>query len=333
MAHEITDTDNLFMVREPAWHGLGVVLPAYPTREEAQRLAHPWEPVTTSIYTEEPSIDPALGPVTNFQPMEGYRAVQRDDNGGVLGVVSNSFQTVSNGELWDIAEALQGSGVDVRYETAGSLKGGRKVWILLRLDEPLKVPGDPRGETIPYYALQNSHDGSGSLRGQATMMRIVCANTSHVADLDARARGTEFVFRHTKNVGDRVEDARRALAGWRDSLDDWSQLQEVLLGATMDDFDIETFIDRFIPVPVPGAASDRVRENATDAQNTFRSILSGVTCEGVNRTAYGLIAAATEYGEHYRAAKSRESQFHRSYLTANKVVSSASRIVRSLVSI
>ena len=63
------------------------------------------------------------------------------------------------------------------------------------------------------------------------MMRIVCANTSHVADLDARARGTEFVFRHTKNVGDRVEDARRALAGWRDSLDDWAQLQEVLARA------------------------------------------------------------------------------------------------------
>ncbi len=48
------------------------------------------------------------------------------------------------------------------------------VWVLVRLKEPLMVKGDKRGETIPYFALQNSHDGVGAFRGQATMTRIVC---------------------------------------------------------------------------------------------------------------------------------------------------------------
>ena len=39
MSHNITSTDNLFVVREPAWHGLGTVLDEYPTRAEAQKLA------------------------------------------------------------------------------------------------------------------------------------------------------------------------------------------------------------------------------------------------------------------------------------------------------
>src|SRR5699024_236789 len=114
-----------------------------------------------------------------------------------------------------------GSAADVMVESGGSLKGGRLVWLLLRLKDPLVIEGDPRGATMAYYALQNSHDVSGAFRGQATSTRIVCANTSQMADMDARARGTECVFRHTRNVADRIEQARTALAGWRNALDDW----------------------------------------------------------------------------------------------------------------
>ena len=52
------------------------------------------------------------------------------------------------------------------------------------MNEPLIIKGDP-SQTIPYLCFQNAHDGRGSFRAQATNVRVVCANTSIAADLDA----------------------------------------------------------------------------------------------------------------------------------------------------
>ena len=327
MAHEITSTDNLFSVRQATWHGLGAILPDHPTREEAQALAHPWEPVKMPLYSAEPHIDSNGDLTTRYVEVESHKAIHRDDNGDTLGVVGKGYQPITNDEMWDIAEAVQGSGVDVRYETAGSLRGGAKTWVLLRLDEPLKIEGDPRGETIPYYALQNAHDGSGAFRGQAVMTRIVCANTAQVADLDAKQRGTEFSFRHSKNVGERIEQAREALAGWRSSLDNWVALSEHLIEIRMNDDEILAFLDRWMPEPDASYASERVRSNVADARREFFGSLHSVTNEGTENTAYGVLNAAVEYAEHLRFAQTQETRFRRSYLKRNKIVEHAAELL------
>lgn len=326
MAHEITSSDNLFSVRERTWHGLGVILPEHPSREEAQALAHPWEPIETPLYVAEPRIVDGE-PITEYVPVKTHKGIARDDNGETLGVVGSGYEPVTNDEMWDIAEAVQGSGVDVRYETAGTLKGGQKTWILLRLDEPIQLANDPRGATLPYYALQNAHDGSGAFRGQAVMTRIVCANTSQAADLDARQRGTEFSFRHSKNVGDRIEQAREALTGWREALDNWVSLSEHLLQIEMSEDDVRAFLDRWMPEPDPSYASERVRANVAEARGEFYGSLRSITCEGIDSTAYGVLQASVEYAEHLRFAQTQETRFRRSYLKRNKIVEHASKLL------
>ena len=326
MAHEITSTDNLFSVRERTWHGLGAILPEHPTREEAQALAHPWEPITVPLYSAEPRIVDGE-PTVEYVPVESHKAIARDDSGETLGVVGKGYEPITNDEMWDIAEAVQGSGVDVRYETAGSLKGGQKTRILLRLDEPLRIDGDPRGDTVPYYALQNAHDGSGAFRGQAVMTRIVCANTSQAADLDAKQRGTEFAFRHSKNVGERIEQAREALTGWRTALDNWVALSEHMLQQKMNDDEIAEFLDRWMPEPDPSYASERVRANVAQARSEWYGSLRSVTCEGIDATAYGVLQASVEYAEHLRFAQTQETRFRRSYLKRNKIVEHAAALL------
>lgn len=337
MSHEIRERDNLFTVRDPAWHGLGEVLPGYPTREEAQKIAHPWEPVTEPVYRKVPvivhkkfncSLDCAIP--DHFEERHGYkeitesRLVARSDDSQPLGVVSDTFTVVSNNDLWDIAEAIEGNDPSqVRYETAGSLKNGRKVWVLIRLNAPLLVPGDPHGETIPYYALQNSHDGSGSCRGQSLMTRIVCDNTSQIADMEAQARGTEFVFRHTKSIADRIEDAKQALAGWRASVDAYQDFVTHLAETPVSTEQVDLFVERFIPEPPPHMASDRVMANVAEARQAIHDILESVTCDGINRTAHGLVQAAIEYSEHHRRARSAETRFQRAYLDRSTIVADA----------
>lgn len=340
MAHLIWESDNFITVRQPAWHGLGLVLDDYPTREQAQALAHPWEPITEPIFTKEVVFEDvhALGPRgfeptgetrprTTYEEAPGFKAVRRSDNGSLLGIVGEGYEPVTNNEMWDIAEALQGEGADVKFETAGSLQGGAKVWLLITLNDPLEIKGDPNGATVPYYSLQNAHNGSGAFRGQATMTRIVCANTAHIADLDARARGTEFTFRHTKNVGERVEEARMALGGWRESLAIWKQLTEHMITMTLTDEEIHGFVDRWIPMPPPNTASERVILNVEQARSQWWESYRSETCEGIENTAHGVLQASCEYAEHYRRATSQESKFKRSYLDRNEVVQSAQKLI------
>lgn len=323
MSHEITQSDGMFTTRLAAWHGLGTVFEDYPKREEAQAIAHPWEPVEEPLFRKALSMDDEGNTYEQFEEAPGFKANVRSDSADLLGVVSDSYTTVTNSELWDVAEAIEGSGADVMYETGGSLKGGQKVWVLLRLNEPIAIKGDPRGETIPYYALQNSHDGMGAFRGQAVTTRIVCANTARVADLDAKARGTEFTFRHTKNVGDRIEQARVALASWRTSVQDWQDQMEYLIGQKTEPGIAGAYLDRFLPMPSEALITERVRNNIIRDRKAWLDAYNGVTGEGIKDTAYGLVQASVEFLEWGRRAHNAESRFQRSFLTKNQMVTSA----------
>lgn len=324
MAHNITERDGFFTVRQPAWHGLGDVLDDYPTIQEAKSIAHPWEPVTEPVYRAVPAIADDGTLTTSFEPITGHQAVVRSDDSSTLGIVSSTYEPVRNSELYEIAEALEGvSPGEVRLETGGSLLGGKKVWLLVRMSDPLTVDGDPHGAVIPYFALQNSHDGSGAFRGQATMTRIVCDNTSQMADMDAKARGTEFAFSHTKNVQDRIDQAKEALAGWRTSIEEYQRMQEHLLTLEIDKDTAEHFIEKFIPLPKMHTVSDRVVANVDAARTDLRNLLYGETNEGVSGTAYGLVAASVEYLNHSRATRSEESRFKRAYLDRSRLTADA----------
>lgn len=338
MAHGITERDGLFVVRAPSWHGLETaVFEDYPTREQAQAIAHPWEPISEPVYRRVPVIrlhtctpdceqpcDLMDDITTEYEEVEGFKLNVRSDTSDPLGVVSDTFEPVKNAEMYDIAEAIEGEAKgSVMFETGGSLKGGRKVWLLIRLRDPLVLRGDQITATIPYYALQNSHDGSGSFRGQATMTRIVCDNTAQMADLDAQQRGTEFVFRHTRNVKGRIEEAKEALSGWRESVDAYRRLNDHLLTLKLEAQDVRDFVDQFIPMPKAHTSSERVIRNVEQAQTDWYSILLSETCEGVSNTAYGLVQASVEYLNHARKARSNETRFKRAYLDRDRLVSDA----------
>lgn len=334
MAHEIQSTDGVFAVRQPMWHGLGNVLDDYPTIAEAKQIAHPWEPQVEPVYRRvehvllDESTSPAL-PYTDvsFEEITDHKAIVRSDTGRLLDVQSDTYEPVLNQTMYDIAEAIEGEAKgSVMLETGGSLSGGRKVWLLVRLRDPLQVNGDPHGTTVPYFALQNAHDGSGAFRGQATMTRIVCANTSQVADMDARARGTEFVFRHTASVHDRIEDAKQALAGWRESITVWQEMSDHLNTLRVGMEQREAFIEEFIAMPPPHVASTRVRNNVEEARQQMRTILDGPTCEGIGHTAHGLVAASVEYLNWARRARTEETRFKRTYLSRNAIVTDATEL-------
>lgn len=327
MGHNITSTDATFSVREMPWMGLldgqVHVLPDNPTRAEAQALVHPWEPVEVPVYKREMSVAEDGTLTEEFVEVEGSKAIERSDNGYTLGVVNDSFGIVTNTEMWDVVEAVGSIGTDIDIETGGSLEGGRKVWALLRMAEPFQIKGDPNGATLAFLAFQNAHNGSGAFRAQAINTRIVCANTSAAADVEAKRNGYEFHFKHSKNVRDRIEDAKAAVSMWREGVTVWQNAMEVLAATRVTPAQSTLFVERFQPMPPNHLITDRVRGNVEQARGELRAILDGPTSEGIKGTAYGLYMAGIEWSQHYRKVKGKdersrmESYFKRHIMSDN----------------
>ena len=109
------NVETMFFVRETPWHGLGTRVMEAPSSKEALGLAGlDWKVVQEPVYTQAEEL------------IEGYKANVRDIDRKVLGVVTNRYRIIQNEEAFGFTDALLGEGV--RYETAGSLQGGRKVW-------------------------------------------------------------------------------------------------------------------------------------------------------------------------------------------------------------
>jgi phage/plasmid-like protein (TIGR03299 family) len=121
----------------------------------------------------------------------------------VLGIVGERYRIVQNHEAFGFIDQLLGSAIN--FETAGSLHGGRRVWVLATLPEHVEVGGDP---IRPYLLLMNSHDGSTAVVAATTPVRVVCQNTLNWGLQNARQK---FSIRHTEAVTQRVHEARRVL--------------------------------------------------------------------------------------------------------------------------
>ena len=122
-----------------------------------------------------------------------------------LGVVGDDYATVQNEQVAEMLNLLVDES-GAHFETAGSMRKGKSVFVTMKLPNAMEIAGVDRMDL--YLAATTSHDGTASLRLDATPVRIVCANTQRMAY--ARSQGS-YTFRHTSNVHAQISEAREAL--------------------------------------------------------------------------------------------------------------------------
>jgi phage/plasmid-like protein (TIGR03299 family) len=150
----ITSSDSMFSVRETPWHGLGVVLDQPPATiaEVIQASGLGWrverEPIAVD-HGDAATVDDWWEP--RCEEIAGYYATVRQDTRTVLGIVGERYRIVQNDEAFQFVDQLLGS--QLHFETAGSLGGGRRVWVLATLPEQVEVAED---SVRPYVLLMNS---------------------------------------------------------------------------------------------------------------------------------------------------------------------------------
>ncbi len=118
----------------------------------------------------------------------------------VLGVVGAQYELLQNDEAFAFFDPFLEPG-HARYETAGALGNGERVWVQVRVGDPIIVKDDDLVDK--FILLSNSHDGRGALSLRFTPTRVVCQNTLNLA-----LEGGEHVvnLRHSQHMRDRLAD-------------------------------------------------------------------------------------------------------------------------------
>lgn len=323
-----------FFVREPAWHGLGVVLDDYPGRDEAMRLAgHDWDVIELRSFTEYTNeVLAAAGQPINpdgrgrFKLDESVVSHVRSDTLGLLHKPRTSFERIPNAVAYDVAELLFDQGF--QYETGVTLDGGALCAITLKLDEPITISGDD-SVVLPFGCLSWAHDGTASLKVRSGTIRQVCANTVAASEAEGKRLGTDFTFRHTKNVQARIEDAKKAIRGVRHGLEVFAEAMEDLAQLEVTPEQRSLFVDTIIgavkwngdehtSVERDTATTPRVRTNIMNDRAKVAQLFNGPTIPEAHKlTGYGLHLAGVEFFDHLRAFRTQESYVRRTLLSDN----------------
>jgi len=271
-----------------------------------------------------------------FVPDPTHKDIVRDDTYGVLGVASNEFSVIKHGvtdgfaSMEQIVDTFVGTGV--KFETGGSLRDGKFVWSLMYLDEPYKVAGDD-SEHLPFLALLNAHDGSSACKLVETQVRVVCWNTFQMASASGDSSGRQIVFRHSGDVQNRIAEAQETVTDLREEVRQYVEMGETLAKIQADSKAFDAYLSEFLPNPAENGevVSDRVQANVEKARDAFRfTYENSATCAEVSGSAWGLVQASTEYLDHARAFRSRDTYLGRSILGVDKSKRKAIGIVGDL---
>ena len=266
------------------WHGLGTVVSGLMTTQAAIEAAHlGWNVELKPIYVDG-------------RIVEDNKATVRSDNGRVLAIVGNRYEIIQNSTAFEFFDEVLGAG-QAYMDTAGALKGGRRVWMSANVPGKLFLKSNPSDTVEKYILLHTSHDGSSGMTVQIVSTRVVCANTLSVA---MRGASNVYTVRHTRNANAKVEEAQRVMGlvnGYYSKLD---EVIQILDQQAMSKGEMVSFAEKLFPSS---------KEEISTRNNNIRSTVVDLFSNGRGnngKTRYDALNAVTDFVTHSRATRGAE---------------------------
>ncbi len=313
MSHELTIREDGFVEAayslQPAWHGLGTVFDHVMSSAEALTAAGlDWQVKQDEVYRydkmflknkEEWStgtkVEPVLGGTNEYVQIPGYLLNVRRDNDLVLGMVSDQYKLVQNGEAFGFLDALV-EGHEMRYESAFSLYGGRRVVMLAKMPGHREVvPGDP---LLPYVLMSLSHDGTGAIKFGPTAVRVVCANTYALAERGHTLK--ELAVRHTGDIKSKLQAARDILGMADRQFAQYAEIGQVLAQRRLTREEWRHYLDMMCPEldPLDPDYTDRRAEAITETRHAIALCYRNERQDTAPETAWAAFNAVGEHIDH-----------------------------------
>lgn len=306
MSHLIdmsNDRANMAYVGETPWHGLGQEIDSDTSIEQWKIAAGlDWfiqkRPLSFGIQNGDGSRALAVYP-------DRFAHV-RSDTQAAIGMGSKQFQLVQPGDTLEFFRDLVS---DSRFtiETAGSLKGGAKIWALARCNLDLTLGGN---DTLkPYLLLASANDGTMSTVADFTTVRVVCRNTLSMAVGDNGGMAAIKIPHSTKFDADLVKSelglVDERLQTFASNADTLSQT------VITDNQAIQLFFDLYAKVDERGNVSNEKNAKAI-VSKLMRLYKSGpgADLESARGTAWGAVNAVTNHVDFSTRARSDENRFN-----------------------
>jgi phage/plasmid-like protein (TIGR03299 family) len=305
MAHEV---ETMFSAAgEVPWHGLGNVIEDKGVKSaEALDLAGlNWdvslEPIAQHMGEGDDGEDV-------WETIDGAYSVQRDTDLRSLGIVGERYQPLQNRDAFLFGDDLLDSS-GAHWTTAGALKGGSVVWMLAELPDQVYIAGDEDEAIQPYILVSNSHDGSTAVTAAVTPVRVVCNNT-----LTCALKGTKRAFkvRHTKMMGGRISEAKRALGITHGYLKELKKVGDSLINEPMDAVEFDRFMEHLAPTEGKEGRGLTVMQKKQDEIKTIYHNTDNL--QNIKGTRWGALQAVIDYNDHSipgRGENQDEKRMHR----------------------
>lgn len=285
------NVETMMYVREKPWHGIGTMVEEAPTSADALHLAGlDWNVISKPVFTDDGIRIP------------GYVANTRDSDNTVLGIVSDKYKIVQNVEAFQFTDNLVGE--DVRYETAGSLRNGKTIFLLAQLPKT-SILGD---EIAPYLCFTSTHDGTGAVRAIITPIRVVCANTLNLALSTAKRTWT---CKHMGRIEDKLQEATETLQLANKYMTELNTAADRLANTKVTDDEIHKLVAEMFPINTEDNA--RKTANMEKAKQEFMVCYFMPDISQFRNTAYGLVNAVSDFVAHTSPLRSTETFKERNF--------------------
>lgn len=291
MAHEIS---SMAYVGAKPWHGLGNQL-------TEQQPINIWLKEAGMDWTIEQSdvLFNADNAALHIRPYSDSKVLFRSDSLTPLSVVSNRYKVVQPHEVLNFYKDLVSVG-GFELETAGVLKGGRKLWALAKTGQESRIKGNDRIKA--YLLLATSCDGTLCTTAQFTSVRVVCNNTLQMATRDSS--GAVKVPHSTKFDPMQVKEALGiGFAQWDSFMRNLKQLGQRGVSPMEADQYLRVVLNE--PEYQADVADSKVFQKVS---RLYLGDGMGADYSAANGTAWGLLNAVTEYVDHHRRARNQDNR-------------------------
>jgi phage/plasmid-like protein (TIGR03299 family) len=331
----------MFSAVKPPWHGIGTVTKGTLKASEAIQTAKlDWGVRKEDIYRFQ-EFDPInLKPeqrelieklrqanipfhLGNIRPINAYALTIREDlpfndPASDLGIVGADYATIGNLAAFDLCDRLVG-GVGAKYETAGSLMNGKRVFLTARMPKTVKIGDD---ELTPFLFATTAHDGTEALVVAFSLIRIVCWNTLSMAmaetqfaktrvrhsagNLTAEGRVRQVVVDSVRTgihekVAENAAKSDNVSTEFASVATEWLRTQSGIFTQLADYRVTDQFVSDYLtvlfPPPIQGRDTRAVNKQQAIA-DVYYGTQPGNDQKVMKETAYRLFNAVTHYSDH-----------------------------------
>ena len=285
------NVETMMYLGETPWHGLGTRIEQAATSAEALRAAEmDWDILKIPVYAGVSDAQKVLVP--------GYSAIIRDSDGKSLSIMSDDYIPHAPRDAFSFFDDVVGSKMAI-YHTAGSLNGGKKIWILAKIPGEIRIPGTD-DVTEKYLLLATSFDGTLATIMKMTPVRVVCQNT-----LTGAIKGSgEFIkIRHRGSLDTRVHEAKRVFGIAMDQYKMFENEAVSFSRTRFSDKNMEDLVIRLFPAADEKEVPTRTKDSRDSVIELFTEGRGQKDYPQIRGTSWAAYNAVTEYVDHFRGTR------------------------------